>query len=314
MADLVTIGGARVPTGTTPERQIGLANGKHPSFGVKPDYLGFGLGLRARHYQEILEGNPDIDWFEIISENYMVPGGQPLRMLDRIRARYPVVMHGVSLSIASTAAPDHDYLKALKDLANRVEPEWISDHLCWTGVHGKNLHDLLPIPYTREAFDHVARRVELVQDYLGRALTLENVSTYVEFKHNEMTEWEFLTELSRRSGCWLLFDINNVYVSAFNHGYDPHAFLQGIPVDRVVQFHMAGHSHMGTHIIDTHDHPVCDEVWDLYAAAVKRFGAVSTMIERDDNIPPLDELVAEVAQARRIAQQLVAMPICEPTA
>jgi uncharacterized protein (UPF0276 family) len=314
MADLATIGGARVPTGTTPERQIGLANGKHPSFGVKPDYLGFGLGLRARHYQEILEGNPDIDWFEIISENYMVPGGQPLRMLDRIRARYPVVMHGVSLSIASTAAPDHDYLKALKDLANRVEPEWISDHLCWTGVHGKNLHDLLPIPYTREAFDHVARRVELVQDYLGRALTLENVSTYVEFKHNEMTEWEFLTELSRRSGCWLLFDINNVYVSAFNHGYDPHAFLQGIPVDRVVQFHMAGHSHMGTHIIDTHDHPVCDEVWDLYAAAVKRFGAVSTMIERDDNIPPLDELVAEVAQARRIAQQLVAMPICEPTA
>jgi uncharacterized protein len=278
---------------------------QQPAVSNKPAFLGFGLGLRAQHYSEILDGNPPIDWFEVISENYMLPGGQPLRMLDRICERYPVVMHGVSLSIASTAPPDFEYLGALKDLAKRVEPKWISDHLCWTGVHGKNLHDLLPIPYTNEALDHVVSRVQLVQDYLGRAIVLENVSTYLQFNNSEMTEWEFLSELSRRSGCWLLFDVNNVYVSAFNHGYDPHRFLQGIPTDRVVQFHMAGHSHMGTHIIDTHDHAVCDEVWELYAAAIRRFGAVSTMIERDDNIPALDELVAEVNQARAIAAEVL---------
>jgi uncharacterized protein len=272
----------------------------------KPAFLGFGLGLRAQHYDEILGGNPPIDWFEVISENYMLPGGQPLRMLDRIRQRYPVVMHGVSLSIASTAPPDFDYLRDLRDLARRVEPKWISDHLCWTGVHGKNLHDLLPIPYTGEALDHLVSRVQLVQDYLGRAIVLENVSTYVQFSTSEMTEWEFLSELSRRSGCWLLLDVNNVYVSAFNHGYDPHSFLDGIPADRVVQFHIAGHSDMGTHIIDTHDQPVCEDVWELYAAALKRFGRVSTMIERDDNIPPLDELVAEVNRTREIAGTVLA--------
>lgn len=271
----------------------------------KPAFLGFGLGLRAQHYDEILNGNPPIDWFEVISENYMLPGGQPLRMLDRIRERYPVVMHGVSLSIASTAPPDFEYLQGLRDLARRVEPKWISDHLCWTGVHGKNLHDLLPIPYTREALDHVVSRVQLVQDYLGRALVLENASTYAQFNNSEMAEWEFISELTRRSGCWLLFDVNNVYVSGFNHGYDPYTFLEGIPADRVVQFHMAGHSHMGTHIIDTHDHPVCEEVWDLYAAALRRFGRVSTMIERDDNIPPLDELIAEVNRTREIAEKIL---------
>ncbi|GLS45817.1 DUF692 domain-containing protein [Methylobacterium brachythecii] len=272
---------------------------------AKPDFLGFGLGLRAQHYADILDGDPPIDWFEVISENYMIPGGRPLQILDRIRARYPVVMHGVSLSIASTAPPDYDYLKSLKALAQRVEPKWISDHLCWTGVHGKNLHDLLPIAYTRESLDHVASRVHLVQDYLGRALTLENVSTYVQFSNSEMTEWEFIAELSKRTGCWLLFDVNNVYVSAFNHGYDPYVFLAGIPQDRVVQFHMAGHSHMGTHIIDTHDQPVCDDVWDLYRAALKRFGPVSTIIERDDNIPPLAELLVEMEQTRAVAREIL---------
>lgn len=272
---------------------------------AKPDFLGFGLGLRSQHYTDILDGNPPIDWFEVISENYMIPGGRPLQILDRIRERYPVVMHGVSLSIASTAEPDYAYLKGLKELAHRVEPKWISDHLCWTGVHGKNLHDLLPIPYTKESLDHVASRVHLVQDYLGRALTLENVSTYVQFSNSEMTEWEFIAELSRRTGCWLLFDVNNVYVSAFNHGYDPYTFLEGIPQDRVVQFHMAGHSHMGTHIIDTHDQPVCDDVWDLYSAALKRFGPVSTIIERDDNIPPLDELLVEMEQTRTVAREIL---------
>jgi uncharacterized protein len=282
---------------------VAIADRPVPS--AMPPFLGFGLGLRAQHYDEILNGNPPVDWFEVISENYMLPGGQPLRILDRIRERYPVVMHGVSLSIASTAPLNFQYLQALKDLAARVEPKWVSDHLCWTGVHGKNLHDLLPIPYTNEALDHVVRRVQLVQEFLGRAIVLENVSTYVQFNNSEMTEWEFLTELSRRSGCWLLFDVNNVYVSAFNHGYDPLIFLNGIPADRVVQFHMAGHSHMGTHIIDTHDHPVCEEVWDLYAAALKRFGPVSTMIERDDNIPSLDELLLEVNRTREMAEKIL---------
>jgi hypothetical protein len=226
-------------------------------------------------------------------------------VLDRIAARYPVVMHGVSLSIASTAPPHFEYLQGLKDLARRVEPQWISDHLCWTGVHGKNLHDLLPIPYTREALDHVVSRVQLVQEFLGRAIVLENVSTYVQFNNSEMTEWEFLSELTRRSGCWLLFDVNNVYVSAFNHGYDPRTFLEGIPADRVVQFHLAGHEHMGTHIIDTHDHPVCEDVWALYEMALKRFGHVSTIIERDDKIPPLDELMVEVNRTREIAAKVL---------
>ena len=269
---------------------------------------GFGLGLRPAHYGALLGERHAVDWLEIISENYLVPGGQPLDFLERIRSRYPVVMHGVSLSIASTAPPDFEYLRQLRDLARRVEPKWISDHLCWTGVHGKNLHDLLPIPFTKEALDHVVGRVQLVQDFLGRPIVLENVSTYVQFCNSEMTEWEFLSELSRRSGCWLLFDVNNVYVSAFNHGYDPLAFLQGIPRDRVVQFHMAGHSHMGTHIIDTHDHPVCEDVWDLYAAALCRFGHVSTMIERDDNIPPLDELIVEVERTREIAAKVLPPP------
>ncbi len=272
----------------------------------KPPYLGFGLGLRPQHYAEILEGDPAVDWFEILSENYMVPGGRPLAMLEKIRARYPIVMHGVSLSIASTAPLDMDYLNELKALAARVEPKWVSDHLCWTGVHGFNLHDLLPIPYTHQALDHVAARIHKVQEFLGRPLTIENVSSHVRFEQSEMTEWEFLTELTRRTGCWLLFDVNNVFVGAFNHGYDALDFIRGVPKDPIVQFHLAGHSDMGTYIIDTHDHPIRDEVFDLYRAAVERFGPVSTMIERDDNIPPLPELAAELDQARGIAADVLA--------
>jgi len=271
---------------------------------TKPPYLGFGLGLRPQHYEEILNGSPAVDWFEVISENYMIPGGQPLRILDQIRERYPVVMHGVSMSIASTAPLDMDYLGALKALAERVDPKWISDHLCWTGVHGVNLHDLLPIPYTQEALDHVVDRVSQVQDFLGRRLTLENVSTYVTFGQSEMTEWEFVTEVANRADCWLLFDVNNVYVSAFNHGFSTDEFLHGVPRDRVVQFHVAGHSHEESHIIDTHDHPVCPEVWDFYRETVTHFGPVSTMIERDDNIPPLAEVVAELDIARNIAREV----------
>jgi uncharacterized protein (UPF0276 family) len=271
----------------------------------KPPYLGFGLGLRAQHYADILEGNPNVDWFEVISENYMVPGGQPLKMLDRIRARYPIVMHGVSLSIASTAPLDMNYLRDLKALAKRSEPVFISDHLCWTGVHGVNLHDLLPVPYTQEALDHVVARVQHVQEYLGQAIALENVSSYVQFSHSEMSEWEFIAELTRRTGCWLVFDVNNVFVSAFNHEFDAHAFIAGVPTERIVQFHLAGHEHNMSHIIDTHDAMVCDEVWDLYRSALKHFGAVSAIIERDDNIPPLDEMVRELETARAVAGEVL---------
>ena len=275
----------------------------------RPPYLGFGLGLRPDHYGAILDGDPPVDWFEIISENYMVAGGRPLANLDRVRERFPLVMHGVSMSIASTAPLDMDYLAALKRLAERVEPQWISDHLCWTGVHGINLHDLLPFPYTEEALDHVVERVCRVQDFLGRRLTLENVSTYVSFASSQMPEWEFISELARRADCWLLLDINNVYVSAFNHGFNAHDFLNGIPVDRVVQFHLAGHSHETTYIIDTHDHAVPDDVWSLYAAALRRFGPVSAMIERDADIPPLDEMISELDIARRVYDETLGEPV-----
>ncbi len=268
---------------------------------MRPKSLGFGLGLRAQHYREILDGNPSVDWFEVISENYMIPGGQPLRMLEAVAERYPVVMHGVSLSIASTAPLDLEYLKGLKELAERVKPRWISDHLCWTGVHGVNLHDLLPVPYTEEALAHVVSRINHVQDYLGRRIVIENVSSYVEYECSEMSEWDFVAEIARRADCWLLLDVNNVFVSGTNHAFDTDKFLEAIPAERVVQFHLAGHSEGRNCLIDTHDQPVCPEVWSLYAKALERFGAVSTMIERDDNIPPLSELLEELDHARSVA-------------
>jgi uncharacterized protein len=290
------------PSLTTPTRPSAA---REPAAAPAMPYLGFGLGLRPQHYADILDGvAPRVDWFEYIAENYMVPGGRPLKMLEKVAERFPLVQHGVSLSIASTAPPDFDYLARLKAVADRFRPKWISDHLCWTGVHGVNLHDLLPIPYSREALDHVSSRIELVQDFLGRPLVIENVSTYVNFAQSEMTEWEFLTAVVKKTGCRLLFDVNNVFVSAYNHGYDAQAFLDGIPVDAVQQFHLAGHSDMGTYIIDTHDHAVRGEVWDLFRAAWRRFGPVSTMIERDDNIPPLAEVVAELETARGIAAEV----------
>lgn len=264
-------------------------------------HLGFGLGLRTPHYETIIDSKPAVDWFEILSENYFVEGGKPLYYLDRIRADYPVVMHGVSLSIGSGDAVNLDYLKQLKTLADRVEPHWISDHLCWTGVAGSNLHDLMPLPYTEEAVAHVVSHVDQVQEYLGRRIVLENVSSYVSYKQSAMTEWEFLTEIAARSDCLILLDVNNVYVSSFNHGFDAREYLDRIPVERVQQFHIAGHNNCENYIIDTHDAPVIDPVWDLYAHAVRRFGEVSAIIERDDNIPPLDELLTELDHARRIA-------------
>lgn len=269
----------------------------------KLPFLGFGLGLRTEHYETILETHPPVDWFEVLSENYLVAGGKPLYYLDRIRAEYAVVMHGVSLSIGGDKI-NREYLKKLKELSDRVEPEWISDHLCWTGIRGKNLHDLMPLPYTEEAIAHVVSHVNEVQDFLSRRILLENVSSYVTYKQSAMSEWDFLRSIAERADCYILLDVNNIYVSSFNHGFDPEAFLRGVPVERVHQFHLAGHRNCGNYIVDTHDDSVIDPVWDLYAKAVRRFGDVSTMIERDDHIPPLLELLDELDRARRIAREV----------
>ena len=281
---------------------MSTAQRPYPRGGVERPFLGFGLGLRPEHYPSVLEHRPAVDWFEIISENYMVDGGKPLHFLDRIRAHYPMVMHGVSLSIGGCDPLDSDYLAALGRLADRVEPAWISDHLCWTGVDGRNLHELLPLPYTEEAIAHVAGRVRRVQDRLGRRILLENVSSYVTYTDSRISEWEFLSAVAEAADCYLLLDVNNVYVSAHNHGFDALAYLDGVPSERVRQIHLAGHRHNGSLIVDTHDHPVPDPVWTLYAEAIARLGPVSTMIERDDDIPPLDTLLAELAQARTVAE------------
>jgi uncharacterized protein len=262
--------------------------------------LGCGIGLRREHYGPILEQWPEIDWFEAISENFMVPGGRPLYVLDRVRERYPVVLHGVSLSIGSSDPLDFDYLRELRSLAVRARPAWISDHFCWTGVGGKNAHDLLPLPYTEETIGHVVARVRTVQEFLERPLVLENVSSYLTYRDSQIPEWLCLAEIARRADCFLLLDVNNVYVSAFNHRFDPLEYLRGMPLDRVVQFHLAGHTDNGTHLLDTHDHPIGDPVWHLYREAVRRFGPLSTLIERDDRIPELAEVAAEAEAAREI--------------
>ena len=259
---------------------------------------GFGLGLRPEHYRDFAAGGPGVEWLEILSENYLIPGGKPLAFLDQIRREYPMVMHGVSMSIAGTDPFDVRYLEQLRALARRVEPAWVSDHLCWTGVGATNLHDLLPVPFSREALHYVADRVGRVQDFLGHQLLLENASTYLRPEGDEMTEWEFLSALVVRSGCGLLLDVNNVYVNSVNHAFDARAFINGIPASAVCQIHLAGHSRQGDFIIDTHDAPVCEAVWALYEQAIERLGPVPTMIERDDNIPPLEQLLDELAIAR----------------
>jgi uncharacterized protein (UPF0276 family) len=276
-------------------------------------FLGFGLGLRTEHYQYVLDNKPAVDWFEILSENYMVPGGKPLANLDLIRADYPMVMHGVSLSIGSTDPLNKKYLKDLKQLADRVEPHWISDHLCWTSVNHKNSHDLLPLPYNESTINHIVDRIKQVQDYLGRQILIENLSSYVTYHDSEMSEWEFLNEIARRADCLVLLDINNIFVSAHNHHFEPIDYIKGIDIDRVMQFHLAGHSYSGEMIIDTHDHDVCDPVWALYAEALNHYGAVSTMIERDDNIPEFTVLRDELAVAEKIAAETLAADMLQIT-
>ena len=242
-----------------------------------------------------------VDWLEVLTENYLIPGGRPLNFLEQLRAHYPFALHGVSLSIGGNDSLNIGYLREVKALAQRFDAAWISDHLCWTGVGGINMHDLMPLPFTEAALAHVVERVTQVQEILGRRLLLENVSSYVSFAHSELTEWEFLGEVAQRADCLLLLDINNVYVSSVNHGFDAHTYLRNIPVGRVQQLHLAGHSRQNDYLIDTHDAPVAEPVWQLLAAAVERFGPVATMIERDDKIPELDELLAELQRARAIA-------------
>jgi uncharacterized protein len=260
--------------------------------------LGHGIGLRSEHFTEFLEGNVPVDWVEAISENFFPEGGRPRAVLEAVRNKYPVVLHGVSLSIGGPDPLDKAHLKRLRELSAWVEPAWVSDHLCWGTHQGRYLHDLLPLPFTEESLEHVVERVEAVQETLGRQILLENVSSYLTFSDSTLSEWDFLAEVASQADCGILLDVNNIYVSARNHGFDAEAYLEGIPVERVGQFHLAGYQDKGTHLLDTHDGPVTDPVWALYQDAVRRFGPKSTLIEWDDHIPPLSRLLEESERAK----------------
>jgi uncharacterized protein len=270
------------------------------------DDLGLGVGLRGAHYAHILSQQPDIGFFEILTENYLDTGGRPVHILDRVAERYSIVMHGVSMSIGSTDAIDFDYLAKVKELAERTGALWVSDHICWTGVLGRNTHDLLPLPYTEESLAHSVARVKTIQEFLERPLVLENPSTYLEFAASDMTEWDFVSRLADEADCGLLFDVNNVYVSAFNHGYDPVTYIDAIPADRVCQYHLAGHTHKGTHIIDTHSDHVVDPVWELFGHTIRTVGLRATLLEWDADIPAFDVVHQEVLKAEGWRRQEVA--------
>jgi uncharacterized protein (UPF0276 family) len=269
--------------------------------------LGFGIGLRTGHFGALLEHGTRADWLEAISENFMIAGGRPLHVLDRLRRDKPIVLHGVSLSIGGTDPLDERYLRELRALADRFEPSWVSDHLCWTSQSAHQLHDLLPLPWTEELLAHLVPRIARVQDVLGRRLVLENVSTYLAFD-GALSEWEFFAELVRRADCDLLLDVNNVYVSAYNHGFDARQYVDAIPAQHVAQIHLAGHSNHGTHLLDTHDAPVADAVWDLYRYTIAKLGSVATLIEWDGDVPPLDVVEAEALRARAVAATVDASP------
>ena len=269
----------------------------HPRFDL-PD-LGIGVGLRTTHFAHILRRWPKVDWFEIVSENFMDTGGRPMWVLDQVAERYPIVMHGVSLSIGTVDPVDRDYLSKLKALARRVNARWVSDHLCWCGVAGRNMHDLLPLPYSEDCLAHCIERVKIVQEILERPLVLENPSSYVEFKSSSMSEWEFLARLAEEADCGLLLDVNNVYVSSFNHSFDPFEYIDGIPPERVAYYHLAGHTNKGTHIIDTHSDHVIDEVWELFRLSNTLSGGRSTLLEWDEKIPPFEVVHAEAEKARK---------------
>ena len=267
--------------------------------------LGIGIGLRKEHYEEILsqEAIP-IDWFEIISENYMIDGGKPIQILDRILEKYPVVQHGVSLAIGSPDPLNFDYLKKLKALAKKTKTPWISDHLCWGHLDGAHFHDLLPLPYTQQVIDYVAERARIVQDYLELPFALENLSSYVAYQKDEIPEWEFYASIVQKADIYMMLDVNNIYVSSRNHGFDPKNYTENIPLDRVVQIHLAGHSDHGTYVLDTHDHPVCDEVWKLYGEVIQKTGPLSTLLEWDDRFIPFDQTCQEALKAKKYASAI----------
>lgn len=266
--------------------------------------VGIGVGLRSPHYSYILENRPKISWFEAISENYMgldsLDGGRPIQILEKVRENYPIVLHGVSLSIGSIDEINFKYLDRLRQLIERIHPLWVSDHICWTGVNGENLHDLMPLPYTEETVEHLTEKILKAQDFLKRPLVFENVSAYLSFKHSEMTEWEFLNEIVQRTGCGLLIDVNNVYVSSVNQNFDPVTYLSAIPKTSVAQIHLAGHTVSENCLIDTHDSPVSEKVWDLYGLAIQLYGNVPTLIEWDDKIPDFSVLEAESLRAEKL--------------
>lgn len=273
-----------------------------------------GVGLRAPHYQQILNGKPTVTFFEAISENYMGLenswGGNSFQVLEQIRKDYPVVLHGVSLSIGSADAVDRNYLQRLKELISKIQPAWVSDHFCWTGVDGENTHDLLPLPYTQEVISHLVQKIHQVQEFLGTEIVLENVSSYLSFKDSEMPEWEFITEVVKRSGCKVLLDLNNIFVSSVNHQFNPAEYLEGVPVECIKQFHLAGHLDLQDHLVDTHDQPVSEPVWALYSEAVRRFGPVPTLVEWDSNIPKFEVLQAEVDRACMIQEIIFERTYC----
>jgi uncharacterized protein len=266
---------------------------------------GLGLGLRSKHFNYILEHNPQVDWFEVISENFMDSGGRPRHVLRRIAERYPVVMHGVSLSIGSTDLLNMDYLGRLKTLATEIKPLWVSDHLCWTGINSLNTHDLLPVPLNEESLKHICRRIMQVQDYMQRPMVFENPSSYLTFRQSTITEWDFLRYMAEETGCGLLLDVNNVYVSGFNNEFDPFTYIRSLPHDRIVQMHIAGHQHCGSHIIDTHDRSVVQDVWQLFSLAWQLTGGVATLLEWDSQIPEFDEYHAELLKAKHYMEQLL---------
>ena len=276
-----------------------------------PD-LGVGIGARAKHYAGLFGDTPvssdpqkTLDWVEVISENFMVDGGRPLRNLARLIENYRVIPHGVSMSIGATSDLDTSYLSRLKAVVDRIEPPWFSDHLCWTGASGVEIHDLLPLPHTKETIAHVSERIRRVQDFVGVPFAIENVSSYLAYKDSEMPEWEMLAEIAEKADCGILFDCNNIYVSGFNHGFDPNDYVDAMPKSRVVQMHLAGHTNKGAYLLDTHSDYVCDPVWDLYRRALARFGGVSTLIEWDEDIPELDVVVAEAVKAKSVRAQVL---------
>ena len=270
--------------------------------------LGLGVGLRTQHFGHILNKKPKVDWFEIVTENFLDTGGRPLWVLDQIAERHPIVLHGVSMSVGSPDPVDRAFLAKIKALAARVRAAWVSDHVCWTGVAGRNLHDLLPLPYTEEALRHIVRKIRQIQDLLERPLVLENPSSYVEFATSTMPEWEFIGRMAEEADCGLLLDVNNVYVSSFNHGFDPEAYIRAIPPGRVAYFHLAGHTNFGTHILDTHIGPVIDPVWKLFALACERTGGRSALLEWDEEIPAFPVVHREVLKARKWMEAALATP------